>query len=310
MRIHNRYDKLQKMALILFAQAMLKAMGDTRKIVRFYPTELIIPTFRQKLMDGVLELEDRTLLNIEFITGDIDEDFLLRCAQYAINLRIISGRHVETKIISTGFRIKSDKIALISKTFRFEPEIFFYSELDGLEKLINIKNKIRNNEKLTDIDQYNLIFIPFMGNVGRVDAAFDVIDIVNNRDLFTEHEREQLKECQYIMADIVADRDDELFEKFIERINMLTMFASYVEKHKDELDDMLFEAYKEKTGKDFEERIIEIYGKDIEDKIIEKHKKEIKEENSIEIARNLKDICSDEEISKCTGLPIEKVREL
>ena len=81
MRVHNRYDKLQKMALILFAQAMLLAMGDTRKVVRFYPTELIIPTFTQKLMDGVLELEDGTLLNIEFITGDIDEDFLLRCAQ-------------------------------------------------------------------------------------------------------------------------------------------------------------------------------------------------------------------------------------
>ena len=72
------------------------------KVVRFYPTELIIPTFTQKLMDGVLELEDGTLLNIEFITGDIDEDFLLRCAQYAINLRIISGMQVETKIILRG----------------------------------------------------------------------------------------------------------------------------------------------------------------------------------------------------------------
>ena len=298
MRVHNRYDKLQKMALILFAQAMLLAMGDTRKVVRFYPTELIIPTFTQKLMDGVLELEDGTLLNIEFITGDIDEDFLLRCAQYAINLRIISGRHVETKIISTGLRIKSEKIALISKTFQFEPEIFFYSELDGLERLINIENKIKNNEKLTDIDQYNLIFIPFMGNVDRVNAAFEVIDIVNNGNLFDEHEREQLKECQYIMADIVAGMDDELFDKFMERINMLTMFAGYVEKHKDELDEIVFEAYKEKNGKDFEEMIVE------------KHRNEIKDETSIEIARNLKDICSDEDISKCTGLPIEKVREL
>ncbi|MBR1610119.1 MAG: hypothetical protein IJ672_01315 [Methanobrevibacter sp.] len=75
MIVHNRYDKLQKMALILFAQAMLLAMGDKRKVVRFYPTELIIPTFRQKLMDGVLELEDGTLLNIEFQTGDIDGIF-------------------------------------------------------------------------------------------------------------------------------------------------------------------------------------------------------------------------------------------
>ena len=27
---------------------------------------------------------------------------------------------------------------------------------------------------------------------------------------------------------------------------MLTMFAGYVEKHKDELDEIVFEAYKEK----------------------------------------------------------------
>ena len=49
-------DTLQKISLIAFAQAILAMMGDTRKVIGFYPTELIIPTFRHKFMDGVLIL--------------------------------------------------------------------------------------------------------------------------------------------------------------------------------------------------------------------------------------------------------------
>ena len=76
MYIHNRYDTLQKLSLIDFAQEILLAMGDSRDVVGFYPTELIIPTFGHRFMDGVLELEDGTLMNIEFQTGDLDENFL------------------------------------------------------------------------------------------------------------------------------------------------------------------------------------------------------------------------------------------
>lgn len=116
-------DTLQKLSLISFAQVMLVMMGDERQVVGFYPTELIIPTFRKKFMDAVLELDDCTLLNIEFMTGNLVEKFLLRCAQYAINLRVISGRYVETKILSTGSRAQSKSMALISKIFHFKPEI-------------------------------------------------------------------------------------------------------------------------------------------------------------------------------------------
>jgi len=113
-------------------------MGDTRQVVGFYPTELIIPTFRKRFMDGVLKLDDGSLMNIEFETGNLTEKFLLRCAQYAINLRIISGKYVETNIFSTGTRVKSRTMTFISKFFLFKPKLFFYSELDGLEKLIYI----------------------------------------------------------------------------------------------------------------------------------------------------------------------------
>lgn len=298
MYIHNRYDKVQKIALILFIEALLIAMGDTRKVVRFHPTELIIPTFQTKLMDGVVELDDETLLNIEFQTGDLTEEFLLRCAQYAVNLRVVSGKHVETKIISTGTRVSSEEIAKISEKFQFEPEIFFYSEFDGLEKLINIKNKIKNNEKLTEIDHYNLIFIPLMGNVNKIEAAFEVFKIVNDDKLFTKKEQSDIKRGQYVIANIIAGDDRKLYEKFMRVIKMLTMFVSYMEEHEDEILDELKEYYMEEGKKEGMK------------KGMKKGEKKGIDETSVKIAENLKEVLSDEEISKRTGIPIEEVHNL
>lgn len=282
MYIHNKFDMLQKLALIEFAQAMLIAMGDTRKVVRFYPTELIIPTFQGKLMDGVLELDDGTLMNIEFQTGDLTEEFLLRCAQYAINLRVISGRHVETNIFSTGSRYKSKHSVKISENFIFKPKVFFYSEFDGLEKLINIKNKVKNNVELTNDDHYNLIFIPLMGNVDNVKVAFEVFGIVNNEKLFSKESQIKIKQCQYIVADIIADGNIKLFEEFMGLIIVSPLFSEYLENVEREIIEGIEQKARDKG-----------YGKGLED-----------------VARNLKDVLSDEQIAEKTGLTLEKVKQL
>lgn len=280
-------DTLQKLSLIAFAQAILAVMGDTRQVVGFYPTELIIPTFRKRFMDGVLELDDGTLLNIEFQSGNLTEKFLLRCAQYAINLRVISGKCVETNIFSTGLRVKSKTIAFISRFFRFRPKLFFYSELDGSERLINVKNKIDNHEKLTLMDRYNLVFIPLMGNVDTVKVAFEVFKIANNKMLFTEDQQEEIKKCQYIVAQIIAEDDDELLNEFWEIIHMNNDFLARYEK------DLI-----DKNTKRVTEQVTEQVTKTVTDNVTRK------------IAKNLKDILPYVEIAKRTGLPIQEVQKL
>ena len=280
-------DTLQKLSLIAFAQAILAMMGDKRKVVRFYPTELIIPTFRHRFMDGVLELDDGVLINIEFQTGDLTEKFLLRCAQYAINLRVISRKFVETSIISTGNRNKSKLIAFISKFFLFKPKIFFYSEYDGLEILNNIKDKIENKEKLTLLDHYYLVFIPFMGNVNQVEVAFEVFRIANNRELFSADEQSEIKKCQYVVAQIVANGDKKLFNKFWEII-MLN-------------NDFLVE---------YEENLIKETTENVTQQVTEQVTQQVTIDVSKHIAKNLKDVLSDEEIAKRTGLSLETVKGL
>ena len=288
-------DTLQKLSLIAFAQAILAVMGDTRQVVGFYPTELIIPTFRKRFMDGVLELDDGTLLNIEFQSGNLTEKFLLRCAQYAINLRVISGKCVETNIFSTGLRVKSKTIAFISRFFRFMPKLFFYSELDGSERLINVKNKIGNHEKLTLMDRYNLVFIPLMGNVDRVKVAFEVFKIANNKMLFTEDQQEEIKKCQYIVAQIIAEDDDELLNEFWEIIHMNNDFLARYEK---DLIDKNTKRVTEQVTKTVTEQVTKTVTKTVTDNVTRK------------IAKNLKDILPDVEIAKRTGLPIQEVQKL
>lgn len=280
-------DTLQKLSLIAFAQAILAMMGDKRKVVRFYPTELIIPTFRHRFMDGVLELDDGVLINIEFQTGDLTEKFLLRCAQYAVNLRVISRKFVETRIISTGNRNKSKLIAFISKFFLFKPKIFFYSEYDGLEILNNIKDKIENKEKLTLLDHYYLVFIPFMGNVNQVEVAFEVFRIANNRELFSAEEQSEIKKCQYVVAQIVANGDKKLFNKFWEII----MWNN----------DFLVE---------YEENLIKETTENVTQQVTEQVTQQVTMDVSKNIAKNLKDVLSDEEIAKCTGLSLKTVKGL
>lgn len=284
-------DTLQKLSLIAFAQAILAMMGDKRKVVRFYPTELIIPTFRHRFMDGVLELDDGVLINIEFQTGDLTEKFLLRCAQYAVNLRVISRKFVETSIISTGNRNKSKLIAFISKFFLFKPKIFFYSEYDGLEILNNIKDKIENKEKLTLLDHYYLVFIPFMGNVNQVEVAFEVFRIANNRELFSAEEQSEIKKCQYVVAQIVANGDKKLFNKFWEII----MWNN----------DFLVE-YEENLIKETTENVTQ----QVTEQVTEQVTQQVTMDVSKNIAKNLKDVLSDEEIAKCTGLSLETVKGL
>ena len=280
-------DTLQKLSLIAFAQAMLAMMGDKRKVVRFYPTELIIPTFRHRFMDGVLELDDGVLINIEFQTGDLTEKFLLRCAQYAVNLRVISRKIVETSIISTGNRNKSKLIAFISKFFIFKPKIFFYSEYDGLEILNNIKDKIENKKKLTLLDHYYLVFIPFMGNVNQVEVAFEVFRIADNRELFSADEQSEIKKCQYVVAQIVANGNENLFNRFWEIIMSNNDFLVR-----------------------YEENLIRETTENVTQQVTEQVTEQVTRDVSRNIAKNFKDILSDEEIAKRTGLSLETVKGL
>jgi len=133
------------------------------------------------------------------------------------------------------------------------------------------------------MDRYNLVFIPLMGNVDKVKVAFEVFQIANNKKLFTEDEQAEIKKCQYIVAQIIAENDEKLLNEYWEIIKMNNNFLQK-----------------------YEEDLINRTTKEVTETVTEK----VSEDTSKTIAKNLKNILPDKEIAKHTGLTLKQVQEL
>ena len=174
-------------------------MNDARKVVGFHATEVILPSFQNRYADGVVMLDDGSLIHIEFQTDDFGEDFLLRCSLYFITLRVLSNRLVESFVLSTGKRENCAKSVKLSENLTFSPKLFFYSEFDGTKRLNKIENIINNNEILSTEFHFDLIFLPLMGNINPIEATYKIIDIVNKEELFTQKNSTSLKKHSILL---------------------------------------------------------------------------------------------------------------
>ncbi len=122
-----------------------------------------------------------------------------------------------------------------------------------------------------------------MGNVNQVEVAFEVFRIANNRELFSQDEQSEIKKCQYVVAQIVADGNEKLFKEFWEII-MLN-------------NDFLVR---------YEENLIRETTENVTQQVTEQVTRDV----SKNIAKRLKDVLSDEEIAKRTGVSLETVKGL
>ena len=118
---------------------------------------------------------------------------------------------------------------------------------------------------LVDNDYCDLKFIPLMDNVNKIKATFEVIDIANNYESFEKHDEQTIRQCQYVLAHIIANRNKRLLS------------INEVDKDVKVIYGLFW-----RTGR----RINWIL-----------QKKGIKE-----VAKNLKDTLSDEDIAERTGL--------
>ncbi len=198
-------------------------------------------------------------------------------------------------------------LKIISKFFPFKPKLFFYSEFDGSERLSRIKDKIKNQEKLSQEDHYNLIFVPLMGNVDSVKSAFEVFRIANNKKLFNEDEQAKIKQCQYIVAQIVADDDEKLLNEFWEIIKMNNNFLVEYEAN-------LVENTRKKVIEEVTQEVTQKVTEEVTQEVTQKVTREVTQRVTFEVtkklAKSLKDVLQDIEIAKHTGLSLEEVQKL
>ena len=101
-------------------------------------TEIITPNFKTLFMDVAYDMEDGSIVHCEHYSGVLTEEKLVHAGRY------IFEKYEETNLI----------------VFR----IIFLKEYSGDEKLKKIKNKIKNNKKLTFNEIIDLVLMALFDN--------------------------------------------------------------------------------------------------------------------------------------------------
>ena len=180
--------------------------------------------------DLVFETREGILLNFEFQDGKITKKDLKRYMEYKVHLQCQSGKPVVTVIVCT-YHIKSEVyIFHETETSLLKPIIRYLVDCYDEVKYLTLKNKIKNNLKLSHFDIRYLVLLPFMvKNNFRSDKVRDVcilIEEIKTKKLFADEEmylplilainqyisdeKERKKLIEVLTMDMPAD---EIYEK-------------------------------------------------------------------------------------------------
>jgi len=159
----NRQDIIFKKMSELFKDETLEYYElNLPKIISVKPTELPVINVSDRNMDFVFELEDNSLLHLEFQTTWKKAD-LLRFAQYDIALYQKERRKINTVVIYSG-KYESAENELDMGSNKYKVLQVFMIKYDGIKRYKEIKGKIEKGEPLTDKDLMDLVFLPLMRN--------------------------------------------------------------------------------------------------------------------------------------------------
>ncbi|WP_100372099.1 hypothetical protein [Bacillus sp. FJAT-45037] len=207
---YNNYDIIFRHMTEQFKNKALDFYGiKTAPIVRVEPTDLPTITVNDRRMDFMFLLADDTYLHLEFQTTYHEKD-LDRFLQYDVSAYERYQKPIHTVIIY-GANIES---ACTSKNYgsvSYKTDIILMKEYDGDQVLLNLWTKIENGEKLTEIDELHLMFVPLMkSEANRSERAIETVELVKRID----DEDQQIK----LMAAIIAISDKFIDKEYVEKL--------------------------------------------------------------------------------------------
>lgn len=300
-RIQYIFDVILKMIMDSYANEFLEFIGEERKIKKVLKTEYQTKKGRIMTLDFLCQLQDDTLLNIEFkFTGPNGYD-LDRFFDYNILSQTNFDELCETSVILFKTNRSGQKSRKIGKSKSMHPNFFYLGDIDFMKTLNTIEDKVENNIRLTDFDEISLLLmciLPKYKNkfeiLKRIYNIHKEVELLNKEKIDTfeaiigieiENFIEKEKQEDLIGALNMSPQSKEMMENAINHA-----IKKSVEREQKQIFHEGMEAGK-KEGK-------------------EEGKKEGKKEEKEKIARKLKKYHTPEEISKITGLTIAAVLKL
>lgn len=288
-KIHDVYDVILKIIIIVYQEAFLSYIGIDEKIKDLLKTEFVALEGKKYYLDFLCRLEDDTLCHIEFQFPRAKPKDLDRFFYYNIIAEVRYSTLTETIIINFTSKKIIEKIRHIGKSKCFKPKQIYLGDINFNAYWRKINMKVKHNVKLTNFEEITLLLtclIPECKN--KAEILERISKMLKNETLFDENRFEYIQAI--IKLEIKKFLPKEEKNKLIGEIDMSPQAEKIITQAINEVNKKsLYEAKQEGIDEGMEKGI----------------------EKGIEIvAKNLKDVLSDEEISKRTGFPLRRIKEL
>lgn len=230
--VKNRYDSIFKIATQSFVNALIPLTDLPEDDYIIISSQIFKPGHDAKSMDILLKGK-KGYVNIEFHKKELSKHSLDRDFEYAVECYIFYGETIDQRIIVIDNEKRSVEKLKIMPDLDYKAKYYFIPEIDGATILNNIKNKIKNNQKPDEYEQYIFSILPL------TDHSYDnekelIIELCNlTRKLnIIEKNKEAIALCQMIYIDIFIKEDENLKN---ELMDVITMTSSFIEKRENKL---------------------------------------------------------------------------
>ena len=218
-KIKNRYDSLFKIATHAFVNGLIPLLDLPEDDYTIISNEIFKPGRDVKIMDILLKGKNG-YINIEFHKQPLSKSHLNRDFEYVLQCYFHYGETMDQKIVILDKDRKSiDKLQIL-KNLEYNAQCYFTPEVDGATILNNIKDKIVDNETLTDYEQYVFSILP-LTNHGHdnVEKLVEELCHLTEKLNIPEKNKEAIAFCQMILVDLFVN-DKNLQEKLLDVIRM------------------------------------------------------------------------------------------
>ncbi|AKN29983.1 hypothetical protein Ccar_03700 [Clostridium carboxidivorans P7] len=208
-------DSVLKSAMDFFRQSAVNFFGINTKIIAPAETELKDIKISTNIMDYTFYTEDGNYLHFEFQTTNKEED-IRRFLFYDASLYYKSNRKIKTIVVYSA-DIENAKTYIDAGNIKYSIDAFYMNNINGDEKYDILKDKIENNEELTDEEILSLTFIPLMkGKLTRTERTLKSIELADK----IESGEKKIKCLTILYAFLEKFGDEESKKRFKEVFNM------------------------------------------------------------------------------------------
>ncbi|QAA33536.1 DUF4351 domain-containing protein [Clostridium manihotivorum] len=252
-------DAVFKKAMEFFKDNAVEFFGIDTKIVAPAETEIKNVDIKTNYTDYLFYTEDNNYLHFEFQTTDKKED-IKRFLYYDASLFYKDRRKIRTVVIYSA-DIDDAEICIDAGSINYKIEAFYMKNLNGDEKLEMLKNKIRNNEKLTSDDILTLSFIPLMSSkLSKSERTLEGIELANS----IEDSEVKLK-CLTLLYALFDKFGDQISKKRFKEVFSVTEIGKMIrDEGKAEILIKLLNKKFKKLSQEYEERIKNLPSEKIE----------------------------------------------